>query len=652
MYQPGVVAKQIGGRTAGGAGMFMAREEALPGSFELVGHNPLAGIGQDEGQTGRGMNAAIAVHNNYVYVGSRTDAKNNNANHAGIMVVDVQDPTKPKVVHEFEGFTRESSRELRVWRSQEILVVLHTNCGGNGAHQCAGNQSSFRFYDISGEYASHPRLLYQNNIDTHEFYIWEDPTDPKRALFFASSATQNFQIYDISTILKARALPDSQLPCTVITNQPVPAQCTGIVPPRLFSGAHGFGNSSGSGIHSFSVSNDGKRLYLALLTRGFGIGDVSAFTDRDPATNTYRLVTPQANRVQWAGPGAHSAVKLWNKDWVYVSDEVYGTITAAGHGCPWGWTRFVDVADPSRPVVKSEFKLPENEALTCTSWNPPRTSYSAHNPTLTPSIAFSTWHSGGFQAMDITNPAQPTHLAEFFPEPLAMVTTEDPRLTSDPDTGRHEKIAMWSYPVIQDGLIYTVDLRNGLYILKYQGPYEREIDNINFLEGNSNQGDALCFEPVPGQHAVDCATTAGGGAGGSVPATLSLTVGNAATFGQFTPGVAKDYTASTTASVISSAGDALLSIADPSANVPGRLVNGTFSLPSPVQARAVNAANQSQTFAAVGSSSAPTSLLSWSGPVSNDAVSLDFKQSIGAADALRTGPYSKTFTLTLSTTTP
>ena len=48
----------------------------------------------------------------------------------------------------------------------------------------------------------------------------------------------------------------------------------------------------------------------------------------------------------------------------------------------------------------------------------------------------------------------------------------------------------------------------------------------------------------------------------------------------------------------------------------------------------------------------PTPLLSWSAPVSNDAVSLDFKQSIGAGDALRTGSYSKVFTLTLSTTTP
>ena len=42
-----------------------------------------------------------------------------------------------------------------------------------------------------------------------------------------------------------------------------------------------------------------------------------------------------------------------------------------------------------------------------------------------------------------------------------------------------------------------------------------------------------------------------GEAGGTVPATLSLTLGTPASFGAFTPGVAKDYTASTTANVIS-----------------------------------------------------------------------------------------------------
>jgi hypothetical protein len=49
-------------------------------------------------------------------------------------------------------------------------------------------------------------------------------------------------------------------------------------------------------------------------------------------------------------------------------------------------------------------------------------------------------------------------------------------------------------------------------------------------------------------------------AGGTVPATLSLALGAPASFGAFTPGVGKDYTASTTANVISSAGDATLNL--------------------------------------------------------------------------------------------
>jgi hypothetical protein len=55
---------------------------------------------------------------------------------------------------------------------------------------------------------------------------------------------------------------------------------------------------------------------------------------------------------------------------------------------------------------------------------------------------------------------------------------------------------MWSYAVIYDGLIYVVDLRNGLYVLEYRGPFDREVREASYLDGNSNQGDALCYEPV------------------------------------------------------------------------------------------------------------------------------------------------------------
>jgi hypothetical protein len=133
---------------------------------------------------------------------------------------------------------------------------------------------------------------------------------------------------------------------------------------------------------------------------------------------------------------------------------------------------------------------------------------------------------------------------------------------------------------------------------------------------------------------------------------LSLTLGAPASFGAFTPGVGKSYTAGTTANVISTAGDATLSVADPSANSTGRLVNGTFSPAAAVQAMAASPLGAGGALAAVGGSSAPTSLLTYSGPVSNDAVAIAFSQAVGANEALRTGSYGKTLTFTLSTTTP
>ncbi|MDA0159732.1 CocE/NonD family hydrolase [Solirubrobacter ginsenosidimutans] len=147
-------------------------------------------------------------------------------------------------------------------------------------------------------------------------------------------------------------------------------------------------------------------------------------------------------------------------------------------------------------------------------------------------------------------------------------------------------------------------------------------------------------------------TTANGDTTGTVPATLSLTLGTSAAFGFFTPGVTKTYESSMSANVISTAGDALLSVADPSSDNTGHLVNGAFALPQPLQARARNAANTGTPYNNVGSSASPLNLLTYSGPASNDAVTLGFSQLVNSSDPLRTGTYSKTLTFTLSTTTP
>jgi endo-1,4-beta-xylanase len=141
----------------------------------------------------------------------------------------------------------------------------------------------------------------------------------------------------------------------------------------------------------------------------------------------------------------------------------------------------------------------------------------------------------------------------------------------------------------------------------------------------------------------ELANVVDGDAGATVPATLSLTLGSAAGFGAFTPGVGKDYDTSVAANVISTAGDASLSVSDPGAS-PGRLVNGAFALGQPVQAAV------SGVFAPVGA--APLTLHGYSGPVSNDALTIRLKQTIAANEPLRTGAYTKTLTFTLSTTNP
>jgi hypothetical protein len=137
---------------------------------------------------------------------------------------------------------------------------------------------------------------------------------------------------------------------------------------------------------------------------------------------------------------------------------------------------------------------------------------------------------------------------------------------------------------------------------------------------------------------------------GTVPSTLALSLGSVANLGSFTAGVPKDYDATVLATVLSSAGNAALSVVDPSTNAPGHLVNGTFALAQPLQVSASDAANPMTAFGPV--SENPLTLLTYTGPVSNDIVTIGVRQSIGANDPLRTGGYSKTLTFTLSTTAP
>ena len=119
-----------------------------------------------------------------------------------------------------------------------------------------------------------------------------------------------------------------------------------------------------------------------------------------------------------------------------------------------------------------------------------------------------------------------------------------------------------------------------------------------------------------------------GGAGGTVPATLSLTFGAAGELRRRSSPASNGPTRrATTATVISTAGDATLT-----ASGPVRLRNGAFSLAEPLAVTLSRAI--------------------WDAPVSNDEVTIGFRQQIGANEPLRSGTYSGTVTFTLATTNP
>jgi hypothetical protein len=508
----------------------------IPGTaenFTLVGHNDLYG---------RGMNAALAVYDHYVYVGNRTDGsstcgfgdprgyltQNCPHPHPGILIVDVADPSNPTVVGElgppYAGQVGITTRELRVWPQKKLLMVTTFRCS-SVIHACPpGNDTTFpfdiRFFDLTDPV--NPRYIGSYvttsaagvKVKPHEMFLWIDPKNPDRALLWQSTpsvsvnpARPNMVIADISQVPGSFPGPD---PAPFGTPAPVTEVAEGNW-NQFFPGAADPNNYDFDlSLHSMTPSFDGTKTYLAYLRGGFGVLDTSEVASNQVPPGTVenlndKLSTPVPFPVWGTGPHceghtaagcseSHSAVPIPGRPFALTVDEVYGTFTVPSFGWPWGWVRLWNVAQPKHPHMIGEYKIFEN---TPAFQNDPDhdavteqfRSYSSHNPTPTRNLIFDDWHSGGLQAIDVSDPGDPSQAGWFSPTPLASVANEDPAL-SQGDDARGNKVVMWSFPIIRDGLIYAVDIRNGLYILHYSGPLASEVDAIKFLEGNSNLGDA------------------------------------------------------------------------------------------------------------------------------------------------------------------
>jgi hypothetical protein len=493
------------------AGISVGPGGGTPGTaanFELVGHEPLFA---------RGMNAAIANFDNYIYVGNRTDGSSRCGEgdprrettgidscphpHPGVLVVDVSSPAAPHVVGEFGiEFTTganvgQTARELRVWPEQGLLMVMYFRCS-SVIHSCppSAQRFSIRFFDVAANPVNPPLVAtYTPSRLPHEMFLWIDPKDSDRALLWlstpTSSANPNTANLIITDISRARAGVFPEI-ATGNWNQ-------------FFPGAQNPANYDFDlALHSMTPSFDGTRTYLAYLRGGFGILDTSKVANNQIPAGTIEslnddLLTTVPFPTWGTGPQcpghtvagcaeSHSAVPLPGRPFALTIDEVYGTFTVPSFGWPWGWARTWNVAQPRSPKLLAEYRILQNTgAYTPAPGENEFNSYSSHNPTATRNLVLDSWHSGGLQAIDVSDPGVPAQTGWFSPAPLPAVANEDPALSRGPN-----KVVMWSFPIVRNGIVYVVDIRNGLYVLRYTGTRSAEVSGLTFLEGNSNLGDA------------------------------------------------------------------------------------------------------------------------------------------------------------------
>lgn len=492
------------------------------------------------------MNAALAIYDHFVYIGNRTDSSSTCVgptgppagnkcphSHPGILIVDIADPQNPTVIGEigqpFASKVGITTRELRAWPQKKLLIVMNFRCSVE-LHACArGTDAQFpfdlTFFDLSNPIT--PKFISRYvptsaaglAVKPHEMFLWVDPKNRDRALLYLSTPTTstnpaipNLMVVDISRVPQGDGVVEVAegnwnrlYPGTNQANYPVDraAKKCGPYDCNLF-------------VHSMGVSVDGTRTFLAMEAGQFLVLDTSSVANGSNAGGVQslngNLITSPINRPVWQQtpaqpaaipqncltdcPNGHSAVKVPGRPLVLTTDEVYGTYADSQFGCPWGWERLIDISNVAHPMIVGEYKIAPNFKLFCGSaqddpLTEQYTSLSSHNPTVVRDLAIVAWHSGGLQVSDISDAAHPVQAGFYIPTPLTSVTIEDPALTRGPS-----KVAFWSYPIIKDGLIYVVDVRNGLFILRYTGPHANEINAVKFLEGNSNLGDAPALDPA------------------------------------------------------------------------------------------------------------------------------------------------------------
>ncbi len=412
---------------------------------ELVGKNRL-----DD----RGFNADVWVHGNFAYVGQwgfgGGDLTCPSPPKAGVKVLNISDPSRPRVVATLQNPARTTAEDIVVFTAiagplagRDIAAV--------GIQACfSGDPTNFRglqLFDVTN-----PRTPVElAQLDTgfsargvHELWVTQRTADSRILALLAIPFSEDRDVADRGD-LRIVDITDPRAPVEVAD--------WGI--------RKDLGEPTGSGVgqgsfrarfaHSAYANGDGTRAFLSYWDFGVVILDIT-----NPAAPTFTgrtVFRPKADG------DTHSVWLTGDEQHLLTADED----TSPGQFSPdsevgWGYLRIFSLQNLGRPDQVASFKTRRSKQQTPTRPG----DFTIHNPYVKGNTAYLSWYSDGVRILDIADPTAPAETAYFIPPAVA-----------DPVGYFPTAPLVWGVVTSSVGterLVFASDINAGLYVFRVTAP--------------------------------------------------------------------------------------------------------------------------------------------------------------------------------------
>ncbi len=375
-----------------------------------------------------GFNGDIWGHNGFAYIGTWGNANNypSRCPATGVRIVDLADPTNPKLVGAVAQIPG---------TSQEDIVVARINTPAFTGDLL-----------VTGIQACSPTSDAPRGVD-----LWDvtNPTVPKHLAFWHSGpAVHGAQGgHELDLVVRGeRVYLGVAVPYAEAVEQRGEFRLVDITDPYHPTDIADWGASRDGQLHPASGQT-----FFAHSVRFNAAGTMVAVSYWDAGALLLDLTDPAHPALIGRTPYPPGAVAN-HSTWFTAGESIM--LSADEYGGPqegrWGGLRIWDLQDPGRPTQIGQF-LTENAA----SGRPGGAfQYTIHNPIVRGTTAYLSWYGDGLRVLDIADPTNPREIASFVPPAAA-----------DPYGYFPTSAMVWG--VYSEGdLVLLSDINGGLYILR------------------------------------------------------------------------------------------------------------------------------------------------------------------------------------------